>query len=92
MLQPAQMKHTKIKCIAPPQTNTANRCNNNSQLLKEDELQCDKRDKWVEHLKKKAVHTANVTYNDERATAILNTTWVQQGRSMDSDDNGPVRY
>ncbi|KAK1746681.1 hypothetical protein QTG54_002025 [Skeletonema marinoi] len=34
-----------------------------------------KRDKWVEHLKKKAEHTAKVTYNKERATMILNTTY-----------------
>ena len=34
-----------------------------------------KRDKWVEHLKKKAGHTSNVTYNNERATMILNTTY-----------------
>ena len=34
-----------------------------------------KRDKWVEHLKKKAEHTAKVTYNNERATMILNTTY-----------------
>eukprot|EP00985_Skeletonema_marinoi_P030861 scaffold34321_cov85-Skeletonema_marinoi.AAC.1 len=34
-----------------------------------------KRDRWVEHLKKKAEHTAKVTYNNERATMILNTTY-----------------
>ena len=34
-----------------------------------------KRDKWVEHLKKKAGHTSNVTYNKERADTILNTTY-----------------
>eukprot|EP00985_Skeletonema_marinoi_P015273 scaffold7855_cov80-Skeletonema_marinoi.AAC.1 len=34
-----------------------------------------KRDKWVEHMNKKAEHTAKVTYNNERATMILNTTY-----------------
>ena len=34
-----------------------------------------KRDKWVEHLKKKAEHMAKVTYNNESATMILNTTY-----------------
>eukprot|EP00984_Skeletonema_dohrnii_P031951 scaffold25196_cov211-Skeletonema_dohrnii-CCMP3373.AAC.2 len=32
-------------------------------------------DKWVENLKKKAENTANVTYNKERATMILKTTY-----------------